>query len=136
MVINRERIEQEDKEDAPYRNRRLDNWGKKTKIFISMPMAHKSDEQITKEFKAIKQSLLKTCKDAEVIDSIFSNFDLENNANTPIHYLGRSIELLADADIVYFAKGWASARGCRVEHLVAMEYGKTIIENNITKEDD
>lgn len=94
------------------------------KIFISMPMAGKSDARIVSEFKEIKQEILKTCKEAEFIDSIFSNFDLENNGNTPIHYLGRSIELLADADIVYFAKGWQRARGCRVEHLVAELYGK------------
>ena len=94
------------------------------KIFISMPMAGKSDAQIVSEFREIKQEILKTCKEAEFIDSIFSNFDLENNSNTPIHYLGRSIELLADADIVYFAKGWQEARGCKVEHLVAVLYGK------------
>ena len=121
---------QESAEDAPYRNKLLSNWGKKTKtkIFISMPMAHKTDAQIISEFKNIKQEFLKTCKNAEFIDSIFSNFDLENNANTPIHYLGRSIELLADADIIYFAKGWQKARGCKVEHLVAELYGKMIKE--------
>lgn len=128
MISNRERIEQENKEDAPYRNKHLYNWGKKTKIFISMPMAGKTDAQIISEFKDIKQEFLKTCKNAEFIDSIFSNFDLENNANTPIHYLGRSIELLADADIIYFAKGWQQARGCKVEHLVAELYGKMIKE--------
>ena len=42
MISNRERIEQENKEDAPYRNKHLYNWGVKTKIFISMPMAGKS----------------------------------------------------------------------------------------------
>lgn len=94
------------------------------KVFISMPMNGKTDEEIIKEFKEIKERVLDLFGGCEVIDSVFSNFDLENNANTPIHYLGRSIELLADADIVYFAKGWQRARGCKVEHLVAKLYGK------------
>ena len=37
-------------------------------------------------------------------------------------YLAKSIELLDQADMVYFAKGWESARGCKIEHLVAHEY--------------
>ena len=100
------------------------------KVFISMPMNGKTDEEIIKEFKAIKKRVLDIFGGCEVIDSVFSNFDLENNANTPIHYLGRSIELLADADIVYFAKGWEMARGCLIEYQVAKTYGKTCVEEH------
>lgn len=41
---------------------------------------------------------------------------------SPLWYLGRSLELMSSADIVYFAKGWKKYRGCRVEHLAAREY--------------
>ena len=98
------------------------------KVFISMPMNGKTDEEIVKEFKSIKKRVLELFDECQVIDSVFSNFDLDNNANTPIHYLGRSIELLADADIVYFAKGWEKARGCLIEYQVAKTYGKTYVE--------
>ena len=98
------------------------------KIFISMPMNGKTDEEIVKEFKSIKKRVLELFDGCQVIDSVFSNFDLDNNANTPIHYLGRSIELLADADIVYFAKGWEKARGCLIEYQIAKTYGKTYVE--------
>ena len=98
------------------------------KVFISMPMNGKTDEEIVKEFKSIKKRVLELFDGCQVIDSVFSNFDLDNNANTPIHYLGRSIELLADADIVYFAKGWEKARGCLIEYQVAKTYGKTYVE--------
>lgn len=47
--------------------------------------------------------------------------DLFKDAS-PLWYLGRSLELMSSADIVYFAKGWKKYRGCRVEHLVAHEY--------------
>ena len=43
-------------------------------------------------------------------------------------FLGKSLELLAQADVVYFAPGWADARGCRIEHLCAVEYGIDRIE--------
>lgn len=98
------------------------------KVFISMPMNGKTDEEIVKEFKSTKKRVLELFDGCQVIDSVFSNFDLDNNANTPIHYLGRSIELLADADIVYFAKGWEKARGCLIEYQVAKTYGKTYVE--------
>jgi hypothetical protein len=100
------------------------------KVFISMPMNGKTDEEIINEFKATKKRVLDIFGGCEVIDSVFSNFDLENNANTPIHYLGRSIELLADADIVYFVKGWEMARGCLIEYQVAKTYGKTCVEEH------
>ena len=41
---------------------------------------------------------------------------------SPLWYLGRSLELMSSADIVYFAKGWKKYRGGRVEHLAAHEY--------------
>lgn len=100
------------------------------KVFISMPMNGKTDEEIVKEFRVIKKRVLDLFDGCQVIDSVFSIFDLENNANTPIHYLGRSIELLADADVVYFAKGWEMARGCLIEYQVAKTYGKTCVEEH------
>lgn len=46
---------------------------------------------------------------------------------SPLWYLGRSLELMSSADIVYFAKGWKKYRGCRVEHLAAYEYNIKIM---------
>ena len=43
--------------------------------------------------------------------------------------LAKSLELLADADVAYFAKGWESARGCRIENQCAIEYGIDTIED-------
>ena len=37
--------------------------------------------------------------------------------------LGKSISLMSEADLVVFAPGWENARGCRIEHEVAKEYG-------------
>ena len=57
--------------------------------------------------------LQKTLKDASV--------------NTTIYCLGRAILKLSDADLVVFAKGWETARGCKVEYLIASEYGLDIM---------
>ena len=44
-------------------------------------------------------------------------------------YLAKSLELLADADVAYFARGWESARGCLIENQCAIEYGIDTIED-------
>ena len=40
-----------------------------------------------------------------------------------------SLKLLSGADVAYFAEGWEDARGCRIEHECAVEYGITTIED-------
>ena len=90
------------------------------KLFISQPMRGKIDEEILAEREqAIKiaKDILK--EDVEVIDSFFQNAPV--NAK-PLWFLGKSIELLSSADIVYFADDWKNARGCRIEHECAIEY--------------
>ena len=41
----------------------------------------------------------------------------------PLWFIGKSLEFLSDADIAYFAKDWQKARGCKIEHERAVEYG-------------
>lgn len=52
----------------------------------------------------------------------------ENKNGIPLECLGKSIVLMAHADAVYFCKGWENARGCRIEHECAIQYGLEIIE--------
>lgn len=59
--------------------------------------------------------------DAEIIDSFFT--DDYVSKNRPLYYLGKSLTLLAEADVAYFVKGWEYARGCKIEHTCAVEYG-------------
>ena len=89
------------------------------KIFLSQPMRGKTDEQIRAERANIEiylQYLLK-----EHVDIIDSVFDLDEGTH-PLVYLGKSIELMADADIVCFMDGWRMARGCIIEHEAALRY--------------
>jgi len=40
---------------------------------------------------------------------------------------GKKIKL-STADVAYFAEGWDEARGCKIEHECAVEYGINRIE--------
>ena len=56
----------------------------------------------------------------EIIDN-YSHPDAPENAGRLWH-LGRSIQMMADADLVVFCYGHDDAKGCRVERLVCTEY--------------
>lgn len=97
------------------------------KLFISQPMKHKTDAEIL----AVREQAIQSAKnllgeDVEVIDSFFQN--VPHDA-TPLWFLAKSLELLATADVVYFAKDWEKYRGCRIENTCAIEYGITVIED-------
>ena len=96
------------------------------KLFISQPMRGKSDEEIFADRqKAIKAAEKVIGEPVEVIDSFFEKAPV--NAK-PLWFLGKSLELLADADVAYFAPGWEDARGCKIEHTCAVEYDINRIE--------
>ena len=95
------------------------------KLFISQPMRDKTNEQIEVERKrAIKCAQEQLGEHVEVIDSFFK--DAPHDAK-PLWFIGKSLELLAGADFVYFCKGWEDYRGCRIEHTAAIEYGISLM---------
>lgn len=94
------------------------------KIMISQPMRGKTNEQIREE--RTKLILKLESEGHEVIDTVL---DISEN-KSPIYYLAKSIELLDKADAVVFMPGWQQARGCKIEHEVAVEYGKQVFYEN------
>lgn len=97
------------------------------KLFISQPMKDKTDAEIL----AVREQAIQSAKnllgeDVEVIDSFFQ--DAPHDVK-PLWFLAKSLELLATADVVYFAKDWEKYRGCRIENTCAIEYGITVIED-------
>ena len=98
------------------------------RLFISQPMRGKTDEQILAEReKAIASAERHLGEKVEVIDSFFKGVNFAGVS--PLYLLGKSIELLASADVAYFAKDWEKARGCRIENTCAIEYGIDVIED-------
>lgn len=89
-------------------------------------MRGKSDEEILMEReKAIKAAEKLVGEPVEVIDSFFQNAPADAK---PLWFLGKSLELLSNADVAYFAPGWKDARGCIIEHDCAISYGiKSIV---------
>ena len=98
------------------------------KIFISQSMRGLSADEITAKRGEIIATINDIFKDDyEIIDSYFADYNPEKGC-IPLKYLSKSLELLADADIAVFAQGWESARGCRIEHECAKQYGIITIE--------
>ena len=98
------------------------------KLFISMPMRGLTNEEIKKkmlENKKLVEEILG--ENLYLIDSVF-DANLGRSINIPVWYLGDSLKKLAQADIVFFADGWKDARGCKIEHEVAVQYSIPMIE--------
>ena len=99
------------------------------KLFISQPMRGLSDEEILKTREDIKIIAEKTIGEpVELIDSFVEEYPGEINKSVPVWYLGKSLQFLSQADVAYFGGDWRNARGCKIEHEVAINYGIEVIE--------
>lgn len=103
------------------------------RVFISQPMGSKSHKEIIQErVEAIEMARTRIAgvesekygPKIEVLDTVFSS----SGSHPPLYYLGRSIQLMGQADVVVFAKGWMEARGCRIERRVAREYRLKVLD--------
>ena len=82
-----------------------------------------------KEIKAEREKAIKLCKkylgdDIEVIDSFMEGAPHDAK---PLWFLGKSLELLSEADYAFFCEGWEEARGCIIEHECAQKYDIHIV---------
>lgn len=99
----------------------------KLTIMISQPMKDISSEKII----AVRENAIHTLETFgyDVIDNFFTDdsFITEDTKQTPVAYLAKSLEVMSKCDAVYFCKGWEKARGCKIEHEIAKNYGLAII---------
>ena len=109
------------------------------KVFISQPMNGKSDEEILKERNKIIHLLKERHgEDVEILDSFFEDYVPSPSINEDrvgLKYLSKSLEILADADLVVFAPGYKEARGCLIEYECAKAYGIPIDFQMITEDE-
>ena len=79
-------------------------------------MNGKTEEEILKEWneviKAIEKHYADDDTEVEIIGSYFKDYDTENGC-IPLKYLAKSLEMLADADVVFFAVGGTLPEGAR-----------------------
>lgn len=95
-------------------------------LMISQPMKGKTNEQIREE----RANLIKKLEEQgnQVVDTVFENAPADEDI--AIYMLSQSIRYIGKVDGVVFMKGWEKARGCKIEHQVAVEYGKQVFYEN------
>ena len=99
------------------------------KLFVSLPMAGLTTEEIKNKMIKYKENAEYLMGEKlELIDTFIDNApgDIKN---TGVWCLGKSIMMMADADVVYFGSGWRNARGCLVEYETAYRYKILRIED-------
>lgn len=99
-----------------------------TLVFISQPMKGLSREGIEFERKLILDDApnLLGVEAVEEIPSLLTETTVRQMK--PLYCLGMTIQLLAAADYAIFAPGWEEARGCRIEHECAVQYGIPVVD--------
>ncbi len=97
---------------------------KNMKIMISQPMNGKTQKQIEEERAELVENL--EDKGYKVVNTIFTDEPPEGDA--ALYYLAKSIDAMSKVDAVIFMQGWEKARGCKIEHEIAIKYNKFIKE--------
>ena len=102
------------------------------KAMLSQPMAGKTDEEIV----ATREKAIAALKDKgyEIVNTLFTDewyskekMQERGVVQIPLCFLAKSLENMSLCHAAYFCKGWEKARGCRIEHEVAVAYGLDII---------
>lgn len=102
------------------------------KAMISQPMRGLTDEEIV----ATRERALAALSENgyEIINTLFTDewyskekMEERGVVNIPVCFLGKSVENMSLCHAAYFAKGWEEARGCKLEHDIAVAYGLTVI---------
>ena len=102
------------------------------KAMLSQPMAGKTDEEIIATREKAVNDLQK--RGYQVVNTLFTDewYSKEKMrergvVQIPLCFLAKSLENMSLCHAAYFCKGWEKARGCRIEHDVAVAYGMEII---------
>lgn len=102
------------------------------KAMISQPMAGKTDGEIVETREKAKAKLEEM--GYEFVNTLFTDEWYSDEAmnergvvQVPLCYLAKSLENMSLCHAAYFAKGWETARGCRIEHDAAVAYGLEVL---------
>ena len=93
------------------------------KLFISCPMKGRTEENIKKSMEKMhKMAEIIFDQELEVIPSYIEDAPPENT-HQRIWYLGKSIQMLAEADYFIGIECSGYFKGCEIERYVARDYG-------------
>jgi hypothetical protein len=90
-------------------------------------MNDKTDYEIKKERERAVQVIKEKYPDTDIyiLDSFF---EAAPHQAKPLWFLGKSFEILSNADLAYFIGDWKNYRGCCMEHKACEEYGIETID--------
>lgn len=98
------------------------------KLFISLPMKDKTVEEIINRINECKKEVEEILKEeVELLETFIKEDAPEYISNDGLWYLGKSLEKMGEADVVYCDSGYGQYRGCIVEFSAAIRYGIPIV---------
>ena len=93
------------------------------KLFVSVPMKGRTEEEIRKTIDKMKKiAEIYEGEELELIDSYIEDNPPKNN-NEAVWYLGESLKKLAQADVFIGICESYDWRGCQIERETAEKYG-------------
>ena len=94
-------------------------------VMISQPMKGLGYNRIIFNRMAAVE-YLESC-DYTVLDTVLNTDEFKGHKNDAVRCLAESIKFMSNVDAVYFLKGWEEARGCKIEHEIAKQYGIEVL---------
>lgn len=95
-------------------------------VMISQRMNGVPDDVIKENRGKIKDYVVNDLfpqDDIHFVDSYFEEYPASTIPNKPVWYLGKSIQKLAEANVLVVEAGAEEARGCKIEITIAQAYG-------------
>lgn len=102
------------------------------KAMLSQPMANKTEQEIVETRERAIKALEE--KGFQIVNTLFTDewhsreqMEKRGVVQIPLCFLAKSLKNMSLCHAAYFCKGWENARGCKIEHEAAKEYGLEII---------
>lgn len=102
------------------------------KAMLSQPVAGKTEGEIAETRNRAIAAL--EAQGYEIVNTLFTDewysresMEARSVVQIPLCFLAKSLENMSLCHAAYFCKGWEQARGCRIEHEAAVNYGLTIL---------
>ena len=105
---------------------------KKIKIMLSSPMNGKTKTEIDNERSEMANLLFDYYDDnCEIMSTVIEN----HNEKSALECFSESILFMSMADVLAMGFGWENARGCSLEHDIALAYDVPVVYLNKIKKD-
>ena len=95
------------------------------RVYISQPTIGKTEAEIARTTRVLMERAKKRFGEVELLEVKLCGIPEDAQ---PLWFLGKALETMSQADVVYFANGWEKSKRCRLENQCAMAYGLNIIE--------